>query len=95
MVLVSLVSPAQKHLFDGLTVMISACHLSLLPLPTKRFPSGNNETMRGRPGFDSPSESLFPQKARRVHGSDVFLNFSIPDGKGEENGLKASETTYG
>jgi hypothetical protein len=30
-----------NHIFDGLTVMISACHA----------------TKRGRPGFDSPSES--------------------------------------
>jgi hypothetical protein len=29
-----------NHIFDGLTVMISACH----------------STKRGRPGFDSPSE---------------------------------------
>ncbi len=32
----------QKNIFDGLTVMISACHYS---------------TKRGRSGFDSPSES--------------------------------------
>jgi hypothetical protein len=33
--------PSKKHVFDGLTVMISACHV----------------TNRGRSGFDSPSES--------------------------------------
>ena len=36
--------PAQYNFFDGLTVMISACHV----------------TKRGRPGFDSPSERLPP-----------------------------------
>ena len=39
-----------KDVFDGLTVMISACH-------TGSF-LGKKPTMRGRPGFDSPSERV-------------------------------------